>query len=872
VKKNLSRPLPLLLAALLIVIPPLRSSDQTIEAFTCQFQKSLEGRNLPAYLNAFSPEAREDEGIALASYFERAGMRSVKSRLAGQWVEKSGEPTVFLQVLFENAFSAMVEVWQLHLVPVDGRWQVRKREVSGSIHNLYKVQLPAEETERAESVEINHADFHLTFENALVFHDNIPGLETALIIFGRGRVRFTPSDPIERRQLQLAYKNPSLDDRVSYAYIRCSDSFFRTNVVIKKQEGGRARPVSRDEKDKASALFAKGYPRSFTIQNSMTGEYLSFLPQGEEASFEFKGERTGELTYIYYPYSEEEVNLFDRSRERIVNLYSPRKEGETEGRKLFISMGERFDVQSYEIDLDYNPAQSYLSAKARIQIMPLTESLDGLKFRFSPDLEILRICDEEKRELFYTTDKLRKFLYIYFVQPPPRRTSTWIEVYYRGKLAPVPPTTDVLGQSSAGENHYVLQPRYETYFYTHSANWYPGPADDDYFTSRLKIIVPPEYRCVSNGELIERGRLKGMEEVVEIEKMGSSTFTFQTKAPLKYLSFIVGKFTTLGEGTDPVPLQSISSSDIMVQKKAFYEEAKDVLESFIGWFGPFPFEKLSVVQRLWPQGGGHSPASFVVLNELPWLEKRAFPMNMNSPVDLSRWREYFLAHEIAHQWWGQGVTAGTYRDQWLSEGMAQFAATLYLRKKYGEEAYASILKKFSQWTGKKSHKGPISLGSRLSFFDFDAYQAIIYDKSALALNMLREILGDEAFFKGLRDFYETYKFGAARTGQFRNIMEKVSGRDLEGFFQGWFFSYELPEVRVSTMEEKVGEEGVLLVRVAQAKRTFVFPLWVEWQSGGKVFREKVVVDAPNQEFRLKLSGKPSRIRVNPDKAVPGKFT
>lgn len=871
-KKNLSLPLLLLPAALLSLIPPLLASDQTVEAFTCRLQKSLESRDLPAYLSAFSPVVREEERIALASYFERSEMESVKSRWAGQRTEESGELTVFLQVLFENTFSAIVEVWQFHLRPVDGGWQVQDRKVSWNIHNLYKIQLPSEETERAVSVEINHADFRLAFEDALVFHDNIPGLETALLIFGKGHVRFTPSDPIERHQLQLTYKSPSLEDRVPYAYIRCSNSFFQTNVVIKKREGGPARPVSQNEKDKASALFAKSYPRSFTIQNSMTGEYLSFLPQGDEASFDFKGETTGELTYIYYPYSNEEVNLFDRSRNRIVNLYSPRKEGEAEGRKLFISLGERFDVQNYQIDLDFNPAQLYLSAKARIRIMPLTDSLDGLKFQFNPNLEILRVCDEEKRELFYTTDKLRKFLYVYFVQPPARRTPTWIEVYYRGKLAPVPPTTDVVGQSGVGENRYVFRPRYETYFYTHSSDWYPGPAGDDYFTSRLKIIVPPEYRCVSNGELIEQGRLKDMEEVGEIEKMGSSTYTFQTNAPLKYLSFIVGKFTTLGEGKDPVPLQSISSSEIMVQKKAFYDEARDVLESFIGWFGPFPFEKLSVVLRLWSRSGGHSPASFVVLNELPWVEERAFPMNMNSPVDLSRWREYFLAHEIAHQWWGQGVTAGTYRDQWLSEGMAQFAAALYLRKRYGEEVYASILKRFSQWTEKKSHKGPISLGSRLSFYDFDAYQAIIYDKSALALNMLREILGDEAFFKGLQDFYGTYKFGAARTGQFRDIMEKVSGRDLKGFFQGWFFSYELPEVRVFTMEEKIGGEDVLLVRIAQAKGPFVFPLWIEWRSGGKVFREKVVVDAPNQEFRLKLSGKSSRIRVNPDKAVPGKFT
>ncbi len=98
--------------------------------------------------------------------------------------------------------------------------------------------------------------------------------------------------------------------------------------------------------------------------------------------------------------------------------------------------------------------------------------------------------------------------------------------------------------------------------------------------------------------------------------------------------------------------------------------------------------------------------AFVVLNELPWLAGRHSVVSRDSPVDLSRWKEYFLAHEIAHQWWGQGVTPGTYRDQWISEGMAQFAAALYLRRRYGEEVFASILKKFSHWTEKKSDKGP----------------------------------------------------------------------------------------------------------------------------------------------------------------------
>jgi aminopeptidase N len=362
-----------------------------------------------------------------------------------------------------------------------------------------------------------------------------------------------------------------------------------------------------------------------------------------------------------------------------------------------------------------------------------------------------------------------------------------------------------------------------------------------------------------------------MEEVVEIEKMGSSFFVFETRVPVKYLAFIVGKFRKVDEGTDPVPVECLVSSDVAEPGRAYCGEAADILRIYSGWFGPYPFARLSIVQRLWPEGGGHSPASFILLNESPLKNNRQLLKSFNSPVDLSRWKEYFLAHEIAHQWWGQGVTWATYRDLWLSEGLAQFAAVYYLGQRYGEETFASILEKLCQWTMKKSDSGPITLGSRLSFMDYDAFQAVVYDKSALVLNMLREMVGDGPFFDGLRAFFAGRKSGPARTGQFREAMEKASGADLGPFFRGWFDSYVLPDVDVSWSEEKADGAPVLAVRIRQAKTAFVFPLWIQWQIGNKVFREKLIVDAQAKDFVLRLTGRPSKVRVNPGNAVPGKF-
>jgi aminopeptidase N len=246
-------------------------------------------------------------------------------------------------------------------------------------------------------------------------------------------------------------------------------------------------------------------------------------------------------------------------------------------------------------------------------------------------------------------------------------------------------------------------------------------------------------------------------------------------------------------------------------------------------------------------------------------------MTLDTPVDLSAWDEYFLAHEIAHQWWGQGVSFDSYKDQWLSEGLAQFAAASYLRHRYGEGAFSSILRKFARWTEKKSFRGPILMGSRLSYFDFTAYQAIVYDKAALVLFMLQDLVGPEAFTAGLKAFFESHKYTAARTAQFFAAMEAASGRDLGEFVRGWFTSWELPNVRTAWTETAVPEGVRIDVRVTQLKGRFVFPLWVEWTRGRDRGRTLLVVDEAAEAASFILPAKPDRIRINPDKAVPGKF-
>jgi hypothetical protein len=846
------------------------ASAQGSEPLVVELQEMLQKRDFAGYLGLFAPGLRVVEQHRVMSYFDGLKMDSVRLRVAGRKDEEGGGTRIFLQAYFQNAYSALIESWQLTVTEKDGRREITGKSVTDAIGGLYKIRIPSERFERVRSVEIDHQDIRLTFGASAVFYDNIPGFETALLVVGKGTVRFTPSDRIEQHQLELLYRKRFLEDTIQYAYIRCSNGFMSSHVRI--AGGGAGLPeVTQEEKDKAASIFSRDYSRSFTIENSVDGELLSFLPQGDEAVFEFKAARAGELTYIYYPFSNEEVNLYDRSKERIISVYTPAAEPGPQLKKFCISLGEKFDVENYDLDLSYSPGESFLSGQARISVISRADRLDSLKFRFNPDLEILKIYDEAKRELFYTQDKLRQILYIYFAAPVTRKDPFRIEIYYRGHMAPPPPSSDVLPQAIS-RDQLVIRPRYETFLFTQSGLWYPAPPEEDYFKARLKLVIPPEYKCVATGSMVEKSRWNGMGDVVELEKTGSSVYTFETESPVKYLAFIVGKFDRPKAGTDPVPIQLFVSTEIADSDPAVFDEARSILDYDIRSFGPFPYEKLGIVRRLWPTAGGHSPASFIVLNQVPWRGDAPYPVMANSPVYLSQWDEYFPAHEIAHQWWGQAVSCATYRDQWLSEGLAQFAAASFIRTKYGEKDFSAILKKFSRWTEKKSDKGPISLGARLSFYDFDAYQAIVYDKAALALFMLEDILGDDVFFSGLREFYAANRYSAARTSNFVSAMEKVSGRDLTDFFQGWFDSYELPDVRTSWSEENAPEGRRLLVRVVQARGRFVFPLWIEWRSGGVTHSSMAVVDRATQEVVIPVPGKVDRVRINPRRLVPGKFS
>jgi aminopeptidase N len=251
--------------------------------------------------------------------------------------------------------------------------------------------------------------------------------------------------------------------------------------------------------------------------------------------------------------------------------------------------------------------------------------------------------------------------------------------------------------------------------------------------------------------------------------------------------------------------------------------AAEIARFYESVIGDVPYASFTIALTEHVTPGGHSPGYFAVLNQ-------PFPNTQlvwrNDPASFEGFPEFFLAHEMAHQWWGQAVGWRNYHEQWLSEGFAQYFAALYAQHSRGEETFGSLLRQMRKWAIDTSDQGPVYLGYRLGHIRNEGrvHRALVYNKGGAVLHMLRRFLGDEAFFSGIRRFYVEARYKKAGTDDLRVAMEAESGRSLERFFERWIYEATLPRIKFSYQTDSGPEGAGLLLHVEQEGELFDIPI------------------------------------------------
>ena len=384
--------------------------------------------------------------------------------------------------------------------------------------------------------------------------------------------------------------------------------------------------------------------------------------------------------------------------------------------------------------------------------------------------------------------------------------------------------------------------------------------------------MPEGYRCVASGEL-STGTDATLPGLLTLAGE-SSAFVFRAADPLRYLAVVVSKLIRTGDAT--VALDNGETVSVAVEAnprqqprgRELMDPVEDILRFYGGVVGDVPYTSMTIALIEDELPGGHSPGYFaLVRTQLPFA-RLSF---VNDPSSFSNFPDFFVAHELAHQWWGQAIGWSNYHEQWISEGFAQYFAALYAQHSRGDELFEDMLSKFRKWALAESDQGPISLGYRLGHIEGQGrvFRALVYNKAAAVLHMLRRFLGDETFFNGVRRFYTEQRFQKTGTRDLQRAFEAESGKSLDRFFERWIYGAEVPRVHYA---QSIADGTVSLRFEQQGELIFDIPVTVTvTYKDGRTQDLVVPITERVVEHQIATDGAVRHVKINRDNAAVALF-
>jgi aminopeptidase N len=523
------------------------------------------------------------------------------------------------------------------------------------------------------------------------------------------------------------------------------------------------------------------------------------------------------------------------------------------------------DLVNTRLDVGFDYGKHYLYGKEWVTLRPHLGGADSLYLDAKGmDIhDVSLIGDNTKRPLKYSYDGLALKIKLDKHHSPSQPYTVFLS--YTAKPDELPLSGKDLAISGARGLYFINSDGKDknepVEIWTQgepngSSVWFPTIDNPDQKTlEEISMTVPAQYVTLSNGRLISQ----------KVAGKGLRTDTWKMDKPhAPYLFMMaVGDFKIVEDKWKNTPVD-------YYLERAFAPYAKEIFGNtpeMIGFFStklgvPYPWNKYSqVVVRDYNNDGAMENTTATLLGESRLRTPREI-----LDEDYGR-RESSVAHELFHQWFGDYVTCENWGNLTVNESFGCFAETLWAEYKYGiDEGDAHIYRCMQQYlnTGGSDTKSLV----RVNYEDVQAlFDEVTYQKGACVLDMLRNLLGEETFYKGLNKYLVEHAFGNAGARQLEIAFEQASGKDLKWFFDQWYFRPGNPVLTVDYKWDEAGKTQVVYLQQTQEDSAFRLPLAIDVYVNGGRERHMIVMENKADTITFKVSSRPDLVNVDGDKIL-----
>lgn len=507
-----------------------------------------------------------------------------------------------------------------------------------------------------------------------------------------------------------------------------------------------------------------------------------------------------------------------------------------------------FDTQHIKLNLSFNLEDKSVTGEATLTIVPLDDNFHQCAFH-AADMEIRNIWLNDSIHVDFEADS--DIVRIQLAEQYTRNDTLDIKISYftipeRG-IYFNEPTTEIPFQIFSHSE--PVDARY----------WFPCYDEpDDKLTSEVIVHVDSQYVALSNGRLVSHKYE---------HPSGKAIYHWhQNKPHVTYLiSIVVGDYTIIEDRYKDIPLHYYVYKENSNDALLCFEKTPNMMAIFEKFYGmKYPWNKYSqiIVHDYVSRGMEHTSAT--TLTDDIIHDKRTY-------IDINN--DGLIAHELSHQWFGNLVTCESWDHIWLNEGFATFSEILYAEQANGSEyGQYEVIQQQQFYLEMESPNFCQPIIYRDYLHPEDMFNHISYHKASLVLYMLRHVIGDSLFYKGLQDYLNAYSYETVTSIDFIKIMEQTVGDSLDWFFSQWLESGGYPQFNVEY--EWYSGTNQVEVRVDQIQKDttgmvpiFQMPVDFEIVTNNETIRETRWVRSKCDTFCFSATSRPKMLRFDRENVI-----